>query len=163
MKDFDLEKLDKKVPYSTPENFFEEMQELVIQRTIYNAPKKTKVFQLFSSKTIGVAATVILLIGLTFLWNKTKTEDISFERKSENLITYNKNNTSTDLTNRDTHTLTYVEDKEIKTHREFKKLKIQPKVKEEHDHFLASLSDEEWASITDNTEQDVYLELYTNN
>ena len=44
-----------------------------------------------------------------------------------------------------------------------KKLIIHSKVKEEHDHFLSSLSDEELDAIMDNKEQDVYLELYTNN
>lgn len=163
MKDFDLEKFDKKVPYSVPEKFFEEMQELVIQKTTLKSSKKTKVFHLFSSKTIGIAATVVLLVGLTFLWNKTKTEESSFENKSINVITSNQNNASTDLTNKDSQTLTYVEKTENQADGNEKKLVNHSKVKEEHDHFFSSLSDEELDAIMDITEQDIYLELYTNN
>jgi hypothetical protein len=42
MKEFDLDKLERKTPYKVPENFFEEMQENVLKQTTKKRKKKPK-------------------------------------------------------------------------------------------------------------------------
>lgn len=163
MKDFDLDKFDKKVPYSVPENFFEEMQEVVIQKTIHKSSKKTKVFHLFSSKTIGIAATVVLLVVLTFLWNKTKTEESSIEEKPTFISQSVNENKAPNLTILNSENLTAKDENFVEAVLERNEETKQINVTSQHEQFLISLSDDELDEFFENTEHDIYFELYTNN
>jgi hypothetical protein len=61
MKEFDLDKLERKTPYKVPENFFEEMQENVLKQTTKKRKKETKVFRLHFSA-------VLLLQHCSYFW-----------------------------------------------------------------------------------------------
>ena len=73
----DLENMGKKMPYTVPEGFFDEMEERLMQEA---APKKTK------SKTrnvvlwtsLAVAASLALLLVLRQGWHHS--DDASFEQ-----------------------------------------------------------------------------------
>ena len=56
MKEFDLDKLERKTPYKVPENFFEEMQANVLKNTTNKEKKETKVFRLHFSAVTSIAA-----------------------------------------------------------------------------------------------------------
>lgn len=164
MKNFDLDKIDKKMPYKTPdEGFFEKVQESVLEKTVFVYQKETKIFPFFSSKMISVAAAVIILFGMIFFWNRfsiSENNEINFTTKT---LTNKNNNSNLDLTNRDSYTLTQEEQGVFQN-----KQKNPPQQKSNfhsahHDNFLISLSDEELESIIENSDQDVYLELYTHN
>jgi hypothetical protein len=92
MKEFDLDKLERKNPYKVPENFFEEMQENVLKQTT-KKKKETKVFKLNFSAVTSIAAALALVFGFTFLWKTTKQKLPQLTKDSaENIKTtsYNK-------------------------------------------------------------------------
>lgn len=159
MKNFDLDKIEKKVPYKVPNGFFEQVQEHVLEKTVFASQKETKVYQLFSSKITTIAAAVILLFGMVFFWNRFSIS----ENKVEDSLTHKNNYPTQDLTNDVSYALTHErqdvdQDKQIE----------RPQQKSDvpfvhHDNFLTSLSNEELEALIDNSDQDVYLELYTNN
>ena len=68
MKEFDLDKLERKTTYKVPENFFEEMQANVLKNTTKKEKKETKVFRLHFSAVTSIAAALALIFGFTFLW-----------------------------------------------------------------------------------------------
>ena len=59
-KDFDIDKLDKKVPYQVPDAFFEKMQKEVVGRVGEPAVKKRSVFRLIP--IISAAAAVLTAV-----------------------------------------------------------------------------------------------------
>lgn len=73
----DLEKMSKTMPYTVPEGFFDEMEELLIQEV---APKKTKskARNVVLWTSLAVAASLALLLVLRQGWHKT--DDVSFEQ-----------------------------------------------------------------------------------
>lgn len=74
MKNFDLEQLERKNVYKTPENFFVAMQDNVLRQTVL---KETKIQEKPAAKIIpmragwiyAAAAAVALIFGLTFFLN----------------------------------------------------------------------------------------------
>ena len=83
MKEFDLDKLERKNPYKVPENFFEEMQENVLKQTTKKEVKNTKIFKLNFSAVTSMAAALALVFGFTFLW---KTDQAEFSKPSQDSV-----------------------------------------------------------------------------
>ena len=74
MKEFNIDKLEKKMPYQIPENFFEEMQQNVLNEIERKPIKKTKVFRLNYTVITSIAAALALVFGFTFLWKTNQTQ-----------------------------------------------------------------------------------------
>ena len=85
MKEFDLDKLERKTPYKVPENFFEEMQANVLKNTTNKEKKETKVFRLHFSAVTSIAAALALIFGFTFLW-KTNQADITTPTNTDSMV-----------------------------------------------------------------------------
>lgn len=62
-KDFDFKSIEKKMPYRTPDAFFDKMQEQVMERLQSEKRKKQHRMRLFISASLAVAA---MLLGLIF-------------------------------------------------------------------------------------------------
>jgi hypothetical protein len=84
MKEFDLDKLERKTPYKVPENFFEEMQANVLKKP-QKREKETKVFRLHFSAVTSIAAALALIFGFTFLW-KTNQADITTPTNTDSMV-----------------------------------------------------------------------------
>ena len=74
MENFDLEKLERKNIYKTPDDFFQNMQAKVLEQTVKQAPvvhlvQPAKVRKSNYSWWYAAAASVILLFGLMFWFN----------------------------------------------------------------------------------------------
>lgn len=64
-KDFDFDEIGKKTPYRTPDNFFEDMQQKVMERTCgRERPKKKHRWQMMVSGALAAAA---VLAGVLFV------------------------------------------------------------------------------------------------
>lgn len=173
MKNFNLDHLEKKTPYKIPENFFEEMQNNVLNKIEKNTTEKPKVFRLNFSVITSLAATLALIFGFTFLW-KTNQTDIS---KTSETVSNNPKNTTVNQQNSNTHTLektdiATIEDvqKTIKSVEETnminakstseKTTPIIANTDENYEQLLNSLSEDELTELTKNSDHDIYLELY---
>ena len=72
MKNFDIEQLERKNIYKTPENFFAGMQENVLKQTVHQTPieetKRTeaKIIPMKTNWIYAAAAALALLLGLGF-------------------------------------------------------------------------------------------------
>ncbi len=71
-KEFDFDEIGKKTPYRTPDNFFEEMQQKVMERT-YGGQRRKHRLQILFSTAIAAAA---VLAGILFIPPYFRTEDI---------------------------------------------------------------------------------------
>ena len=173
MKEFDLDKLERKNPYKVPENFFEEMQENVLKQTIKKEVKNTKVFKLNFSAVTSMAAALALVFGFTFLWKTDQAEITTVETKDSVENIKKQQATTSVLENQDIATITEVHKiaKEIQNNTESVKQtsvsnaistkKIEPKSSDmNYDQLINSLSDEELKELSKNTDQDIYLELF---
>ena len=169
MKEFDLDKLERKTPYKVPENFFEEMQANVLKQTTNKEKKETKVFRLHFSAVTSIAAALALIFGFTFLW-KTNQTDITKPATEDTIAV---NSTTNDQTNS-------VKNNANNNYTETQKINSEPKqevaqnettiiaeqimnsknTNENYEQLLNSLTDEEITELTNNLEQDIYLELY---
>lgn len=75
MKNFDIEKLERKNVYKTPENFFAAMQENVLKQTVHKeiaAPVSKPAGRVIPMKTNWVyaaAAAIAMIFGITFFMN----------------------------------------------------------------------------------------------
>lgn len=74
MKNFDLEQLERKNVYKTPENFFVAMQDNVLRQTVLKETKiqekpVTKIIPMRAGWIYAAAAAVALIFGLTFFLN----------------------------------------------------------------------------------------------
>ena len=173
MKEFDLDKLERKNPYKVPENFFEEMQENVLKQTIKKEVKKPKVFKLNFSAVTSMAAALALVFGFTFLWKTDQAEITTVDTKESAENIKKQQTTTIVLENQDIATITEVHKiaKEIQNNTESLKQtsasnaistkKVEPKSSDmNYDQLINSLSDEELKELTKNTDKDIYLELY---
>lgn len=173
MKNFNLDNLDKKTPYKIPENFFEEMQDNVLEKIEKKQHKETKIFRLNYSVVTSLAAALALIFGFTFLW-KTNQTDIS---KNSDTVSNNQpkttvnqeNNSNNSLENTDIATIQDVQ-KTIKTVEETNAVntktnseKTDPVIAntdENYEQLLNSLTEDELTELTKNSDHDIYLELY---
>ena len=171
MKEFNIDKLEKKMPYQIPENFFEEMQQNVLNEIERKPIKKTKVFRLNYTVITSIAAALALVFGFTFLWktNQTQmdkpTEVVAATMPNDNQKIINTNS----LENTDVATIEEVQ-KTIKnieqtgntteTKTNTGKIASTNAPEESYNELLNALSDAELTEIATNTDHDIYLELY---
>ena len=89
-KDFDFDNIGKRTPYRTPNNFFEETQRKILDRTVGEQRKKRRLTRIIPT-VIAVAA---VLTGILFTpslrYMNTDTPSAS------NILAVDKNNVTTD-------------------------------------------------------------------
>ena len=71
-KEFDFDDIGKKIPYRTPDNFFEDMQQKVMERT-YGGQRKKRRLQIMFSTAVAAAA---ILAGILFVPSYLQTGDV---------------------------------------------------------------------------------------
>ena len=174
MKEFDLDKLERKTPYKVPENFFEEMQANVLKNTTNKEKKETKVFRLHFSAVTSIAAALALIFGFTFLW-KTNQAYITTPTNTDSMvIVKTPTEESNVFKNQDLTTVSEVHQvaKEIQKQADIvsntttntgtaSNIKMPAKTADlNYDQLLNSLTDEELKELSKNSDQDIYLELF---
>lgn len=174
MKEFDLDKLERKTPYKVPENFFEEMQANVLKQTTNKEKKETKVFRLHFSAVTSIAAALALIFGFTFLW-KTNKADITTPTNTDSMVIVKTPTKESNIfKNQDLTTVSEVHQvaKEIQKQADIisntttntgnaSNIKTPAKTADlNYDQLLNSLTDEELKELSKNTDQDIYLELF---
>lgn len=85
-KDFDFDNIGKRTPYRTPDGFFEEMQQKVMERTGIKQQRKSHM-KLIVSTVIAIAA---MLTGLLFVPSLRQTDEI--KPASSNVLAVERSN-----------------------------------------------------------------------
>lgn len=177
MKDFDIEKLKRENVFKTPDGFFENMQEKVLQETV--PVSRGKIIKL--NWAYSAAAAIALLVGVTvFVNSESKLGQQTFAQnasaaKDSATYTLSDNKPQTeeavalDILEKD---LTSVQQNHPKENKETshvsrnanltdqqKQIK-NPNPEVQVDQILASFTSAELADVGRNTEQDIYLDLY---
>lgn len=175
MKKLDIDHLDKKMPYDIPEGFFDDFQEQVISKIQPRKQEKTPIFRL---KSWHWAAAVVCLIGSLILF----LQNTDFQNNEPQIAVTNSSITAPNTGLKETITApiatTTAPEKENfnpdltlteKVHqRDETKPKPIPQTppakahlgKENADFILASFTPKEVNEVTQNIEQDIYLDLY---
>lgn len=174
MKNFDLDKLERKTPYKIPDNFFEDMQTNVLKKTVNQEKKSAKVFKLHFSAVTSIAATIVLLFGFAFLWKTNQTDMVttshidsieSVDLKPNEIPNTDKNNAvsaseptqKSDAASQSQN----ITEKNIAISNDDNSIKTESKSTDlNYEQLLNSLSDEELKELSKNTDQDLYLELF---
>jgi hypothetical protein len=186
MENLDIEKLSREMPYKIPDNTFEIMQNNVFEKTLNK--KQAPIFNL--KWVYAAAAVIFLIIMANFLINsnvkKFKQEPAQLTAKTEIVPPINKVQTlvssekevaqnNVDLQNNDTSDITDTVElspkpvSQINIKKQIQhnialaastKIKINVPTGEQIDSVLDGFSSSEIASLSNNTEQDVYLDLY---
>ncbi|MDR4891748.1 MULTISPECIES: hypothetical protein [unclassified Chryseobacterium] len=179
MKEFDIEKLERKNIYTVPDNMFENIQESVMNDI--KTSKKAPVFKL--NWMYAAAASLALIFGATYVFNSdnnsteqtlnTKTAYVANngEPKTESELAYE--TLKSDLTSVENNNQTVGNQKDNAIYaservNETKKITETPKpvkaVKKKEEtrmnEYLDSFSNSEIAELASNSTQDVYLDIY---
>jgi hypothetical protein len=176
MKEFDIEKLERKNIYKVPDNLFENIQEKVINDV--KATKKAPIFKL--NWAYAAAASLALIFGATFVFNQNddstkeggnsgatyaantqapKTEsEIAYETLKSDLTSVEKNNQTVVNQNSRSFVSQDVETKEVSTPKTVKP--VSKKTETQMNEYLDSFSNSEISELASNSTQDVYLDLY---
>lgn len=179
MKDFDIEKLERKNIYRMPDDLFENIQEKVMNEV--KANKKAPVFRM--NWAYAAAASLALIFGATFVFNsynktsedpkvnKTAYVADNTEKKTESQIAYE--TLKSDLTSVESNHQTNESgqskkslakgDKTEKASAGIKARTAKPVSKENEaqmNAFLDSFTNSEISELASNSTQDVYLDLY---
>ncbi|NIF05836.1 hypothetical protein F3J23_10305 [Chryseobacterium sp. Tr-659] len=178
MKEFDIEKLERKNIYKVSDGIFDTIQESVLNDI--KASKKTPVFKL--NWAYAAAASLALIFGATYVFNSddNSVEDLSSktaytahkgEPKTEGELAYE--TLKSDLTSVENNNQTVDNQKSnnaysFKNGNETEQITETPKPvkavnkKEETrmNEYLDSFSNSEIAELASNSTQDVYLDLY---
>ncbi len=186
MKNLDIEKLERKNIYKTPDNFFEKVQANVLMETVHKI--KPEVQEKRIGKTpqkqwwIAAAAAVALIFGLGFFLNN-EPEVIQQVAQNEQLSVLPTAKTDTEESSviapeiieknnfaEPEKSLTFVENNNqtvtprvvVQETKKQSNKTVPSKIKrEEHvEQILAAFTSEDLAMISKNMEQDVYLDLY---
>lgn len=174
MKEFDIEKLERKNIYTVPDDLFKNIQEKVMSDV--NVNKKAPIFKL--NWMYAVAASLALIFGVTFVLNndnskgkenpqgtfavniqepKTESEQ-AYETLKSDLTSIENNDQS--IKNKEGNKDYYVQDngeEKIKTQT------VKPVSKHNEaqmNEYLESFTNSEIAELASNSTQDVYLDLY---
>ncbi|SDQ44281.1 hypothetical protein SAMN05421664_1619 [Chryseobacterium soldanellicola] len=175
MKDFDIEKLERKNIYRVPDNLFENIQEKVMNDV--KANKKAPIFKL--NWAYAAAASLALIFGATFVFNsidrtkdkegsqptyavngqQSKTEsELAYETLKSDLTSVENNNQT--VVNQESKNNTYTQ---VTDNKAEKKQTVKPaakKVETQMNEYLDSFSNSEISELASNSTQDVYLDLY---
>ncbi|UKB83955.1 hypothetical protein LF887_23655 [Chryseobacterium sp. MEBOG06] len=179
MKEFDIEKLERKNIYTVPDNFFENIQESVMNDI--KASKKAPVFKI--NWMYAAAASLALVFGGTYIFNsgndsvekslnskqaytvnktepKTESElayetlkaDLTSVENNNQTVENQKNNTAYAFKNENGSEKAAESPKQVKT--------VTKKEDARMNEYLDSFSNSEIAELASNSTQDVYLDLY---
>lgn len=180
MKNLDIEKLERRNIYKTPENFMEEMQKNVLQQTV--SKKAGKVVEL--KWIYAAAAAVALLFGMTIFVDQSTTE--SHSTPAEPQIAKIENAVGTTILpvdklkkevvnadedpERNIYVYTANDQREAAPQKAVSPKRSKPEMQKkiaapanpevQVDQILANFTSAELALVGRNSEQDVYLDLY---
>ena len=169
MKKIDIEKWERKTP-ELPENFFEEMQENVLDKTVRTEKQPVKRFKINSAW--ASAAAIAVVFGISFFVNvKNKNAEVIQNPQmvqTENVSTLNQEQSAehqVDIVNQEvTENQSYTESKtsfagqslDAVSEQKVKNLSTKLKMEE----VLNVMSEEELQELATNYEQDAFLDLY---
>lgn len=175
MKEFDIEKLERKNIYEVPDDLFATIQNRVMHDV--KAHKKAPVFKL--NWAYAAAASLALIFGATFVfnsYNETKDTDNqkrfavnSQKQKTESEVAYETlkadltsvENTNQRVVNQVNKTAAYIPDED--NTKQTAKATVKPVSKQteaQMNEYLDSFTNTEIAELASNSTQDVYLDLY---
>ena len=169
MKKIDIEKWERKMP-ELPENFFEEMQEKVLDKTVRAEKRPVKRFKI--NPAWASAAAIAVIFGISFFVN-FKNKNVEVTQNSQMVQTENhsslnqRQNTEPQidvLGQEVTENQPYTEPKtsfagqslDAVSEQKVKNLSTKLKMEE----VLNVMSEEELQELTSNYEQDTFLDLY---
>ena len=169
MKKIDIEKWERKTP-KLPENFFEEMQEKVLDKTVRAEKQPVKRFKI--NPAWASAAAIAVVFGISFFVNvKNKNVEVTQNPQmvqTENVSTLNQEQSAeyqVDIVNQEAvENQPYTEPKtsfagqssDAVSEQKIKNLSTKLKMEE----VLNVMSEEELQELTSNYEQDTFLDLY---
>ena len=169
MKKIDIEKWERKTP-ELPENFFEEMQEKVLDKTVRVEKRPVKRFKI--NPAWASAAAIAVVFGISFFVNvKNKNAEVIQNPQmvqTENVSTLNQEQSAehqVDIVNQEvTENQSYTESKtsfagqslDAVSEQKVKNLSTKLKMEE----VLNVMSEEELQELATNYEQDAFLDLY---
>ena len=169
MKKIDIEKWERKMP-ELPENFFEEMQEKVLDKTVRAEKQPVKRFKI--NPMWASAAAIAVVFGISFFINfKNKNVEVTQNPQmvqTENVFTLNQEQSTeyqADVVSQETvENQPYTESKtsfagqslDAVSEQKVKNLSTKLKMEE----VLNVMSEEELQELTSNYEQDTFLDLY---
>lgn len=181
MKEFDLEKLERKNIYTAPENLFENIQERVMNDIKTEQKTPAPVFKL--NWMYAAAASLALIFGVTFIYNSNNdsadknlnskqgyainkgepaTEsELAYETLKNDLTSVENNNQT--VVNQKNNTSFAVKSEEGGEKETVSQKIVKPVTKKEEtrmNEYLDSFSNSEIAELASNSTQDVYLDLY---
>ena len=169
MKKIDIEKWERKTP-ELPENFFEEMQEKVLDKTVRAEKRPVKRFKV--NPAWVSAAAIAAVFGISFFVN-FKNKNVEVIQNPQMVQTENHSNLNqeqntepqTDIVNQEAvENQPYTESKtsfagqssDAVSEQKIKNLSTKLKMEE----VLNVMSEEELQELTSNYEQDTFLDLY---
>ena len=169
MKKIDIEKWERKTP-ELPENFFEEMQEKVLDKTVRAEKQPVKRFKI--NPAWASAAAIAVVFGISFFVNfKNKNVEVTQNPQmvqNENVSTPNQEQNTepqTDIVNQEavenqpyTESKTSFAGQSLDAVSEQKVKNLSTKLKMEE--VLNVMSEEELQELATNYEQDAFLDLY---
>ena len=171
MKKIDIEKWERKTP-ELPENFFEEMQEKVLDKTVRAEKRPVKRFKI--NPAWASAAAIAVVFGISFFVNvKNKNVEVTQNPQmvqTENVSTLNQGQSAeyqVDIVNQEAvENQPYTESKtsfagqssdaDAVSEQKVKNLSTKLKMEE----VLNVMSEEELQELATNYEQDAFLDLY---
>ena len=169
MKKIDIEKWERKTP-ELPENFFEEMQEKVLDKTVRAEKQPVKRFKI--NPAWASAAAIAVVFGISFFVNvKNKNVEVTQNPQmvqTENVSTLNQEQSAeyqADVVNQEAvENQPYTESKtsfvgqssDAVSKQKVKNLSTKLKMEE----VLNVMSEEELQELATNYEQDAFLDLY---
>ena len=169
MKKIDIEKWERKTP-ELPENFFEEMQEKVLDKTVRAEKQPVKRFKI--NPVWASVAAIAVFFGISFFVN-FKNKNVEVTQNPQMVQTENHSNLNQQQTTESridvagqevTENQSYTESKtsfagqssDVVSEQKIKNLSTKLKMEE----VLNVMSEEELQELTSNYEQDTFLDLY---
>lgn len=169
MKKIDIEKWERKAP-ELPENFFEEMQEKVLDKTVRVEKRPVKRFKI--NPAWASAAAIAVVFGISFFVN-FKNKNVEVTQNPQMVQTENHSNLNQQqntepqidvVVQEVTENQSYTEPKtsfagqslDAVSEQKVKNLSTKFKMEE----VLNVMSEEELQELTSNYEQDTFLDLY---
>ena len=169
MKKIDIEKWERKMP-ELPENFFEEMQEKVLDKTVRAEKQPVKRFKI--NPVWASVAAIAVFFGISFFVN-FKNKNVEVTQNPQMVQTENHSNLNQQQTTESridvagqevTENQSYTESKtsfagqssDVVSEQKVKNLSTKLKMEE----VLNVMSEEELQELTSNYEQDTFLDLY---
>ena len=169
MKKIDIEKWERKMP-ELPENFFEEMQEKVLDKTVRAEKQPVKRFKI--NPVWASVAAIAVFFGISFFVN-FKNKNVEVAQTPQMVQTENHSNLNQQQTTESridvagqevTENQSYTESKtsfagqssDVVSEQKVKNLSTKLKMEE----VLNVMSEEELQELATNYEQDAFLDLY---